>query len=461
MASPFDLSQTIAVPGSKLDVLHDLLFPSANSDQAQGGGGELHADDQLQTTLLNQKLQNEADDRAAADPSNARLQLLAKTLGAQAAADPLSQVTIDARRMKDQQAADAANQYADPAQAAMRQAQNVDAGQKAQAVGYGTEFGKQSADASPEAMAVQKAAADAKIREQLAAQGMLPNDQTPNGGQLPGAPPPAMATPAPGAATPPPGGAGTTSGDDDPLNSPRAKQILSSLDPTAANTVKAILEYRYPVPTGYALARSPMMRQWVQLANQIDPTFDATQYEAGQKMRNDLTTGELGDRLRSLNALSQHLGTLDDDRKQMGNFDVGTFNDTNPMNSGIRHLEQMLNLNHKDPSGADKYQQFGTTLGHVTAEGGKFLAGSTATNELRNSLEGGINQDSSDSQIQGQIAAIRKLVLGQYDSMHAQAGSVHKRLQRVLDQQLTPGALQLLQRAREDPNDPSTWGVAK
>lgn len=87
-------------------------------------------------------------------------------------------------------------------------------------------------------------------------------------------------------------------------------QVLQQLDPNIATQVKALSEGRMAFPSGFAL-KSPYWQQMVSLVSQYDPTFDAVNYNARAKTRNDFTSGKSAQNITSFNTAIGHLDTLD------------------------------------------------------------------------------------------------------------------------------------------------------
>lgn len=226
----------------------------------------------------------------------------------------------------------------------------------------------------------------------------------------------------------------------------RIAQGTADLRPEDAATVRALLEYRANIPSGNVLAR-PEWSTIVGRARMIDPTFDTTQWDARKKLRESMTSGEAGQRVRSLNALSGHVTQLDKDREALGNFNFGAF-----ANPAVNWIEREILGN------GNKFSAFDTTNGLVNAESGKFLGGANATNELRNSVGAGITSDSSDSAISGHIDALSKLSKEQYDALVAQAGGVPY-LQGLIEKQITPGTTAFLNRGKGGKGRPGVKSI--
>lgn len=100
-------------------------------------------------------------------------------------------------------------------------------------------------------------------------------------------------------------------------------EFLAALPPGVAAQIKAVGTYRQPAPAGRT---SPTGIKFMSLVNQAYPSFDASQYGAKTKARNDFTTGKNGNTVRSLNVAVQHLDQLGALSEAMGNGDVQMVN---------------------------------------------------------------------------------------------------------------------------------------
>lgn len=428
MTPPFALTPPQKRPE---DILSGFMFGSGlptDDDAPEGGGYALGADAPLAASVLRNSQADEVAEHAANDPTNPRLQALAAQQAQDQQRDPLSSSNLQARAKSDQDAADVISRFLNPQAEQMRARQSAEDGATAEAKAYGTGEGTARAAISPAGIAAARQTGDVDVRKGFAALGMTPPTTSAGGGTAVTPPSPAAQnTQQPNIAG---AGPADTSAHNPVLDSPQAHQVLASVDPSTAAIVKAMVDYRMDVPGGYALARSPQMRQYVMLANQIDPTFDAGKYTAGLKLIDSFTSGPEGMRLQALNAAADHLHQLNDSREQLGNFNVG-----GPMlNGGINWLEQNL-------LGDGRQNGFSTNKGLLDAELGKFMGGSGATDHLRNSIGGNIDANSSDDQIRAYIDKVAELMGGQYGALRKQADALGiKHLSSAIDAMLGPQA---------------------
>jgi hypothetical protein len=101
---------------------------------------------------------------------------------------------------------------------------------------------------------------------------------------------------------------------------------LANEDPATKATVKAILDYKYPMPTGGFAMRDPNWKRIIGLAMQADPSFDATQYPARQSLRRDATSGKTRNTIVAINTLVGHLDTLHDKMSALKNTSIQPLN---------------------------------------------------------------------------------------------------------------------------------------
>jgi hypothetical protein len=114
-----------------------------------------------------------------------------------------------------------------------------------------------------------------------------------------------------------PGGtnAGTVSGD----------ALLQSLPKPIADQVRALAEGRMNFPGGFAL-KSPYWQNMISLVSQYDPSFDAVNYGARSKTRNDFTAGKSAQQANALNTVIGHLGQLSDAADSLKNTSFPYYN---------------------------------------------------------------------------------------------------------------------------------------
>lgn len=88
-------------------------------------------------------------------------------------------------------------------------------------------------------------------------------------------------------------------------------EYLKTLPSNIGAQVKALAEGRMAFPSGFAL-KTPYWQQMLSAVSQYDPNFDAVNYNARAKTRNDFTSGKNAQNIKALNTAIGHLGTLDE-----------------------------------------------------------------------------------------------------------------------------------------------------
>lgn len=107
---------------------------------------------------------------------------------------------------------------------------------------------------------------------------------------------------------------------------PRGPEAMNNIDPAMRPIVQAVIDGRYPVPTGRA-ATSPEWMAVVQAATQVDPDFDAGNYPARAAAHKDLTGAGAGvKQIQSLNTLAAHIAGLEENTAALGNRSFGPWN---------------------------------------------------------------------------------------------------------------------------------------
>lgn len=105
----------------------------------------------------------------------------------------------------------------------------------------------------------------------------------------------------------------------------KGDEFLATLDKPTADQIKALATGRMPIPGGFAL-KSPYWQNMMQMVSQYDPNFDAVNYNARSKTRNDFTAGKSAQNLASFNTALGHLDTLDKSIDDLRNTDYPAFN---------------------------------------------------------------------------------------------------------------------------------------
>lgn len=95
------------------------------------------------------------------------------------------------------------------------------------------------------------------------------------------------------------------------------QDFLAQLPPQIATQVKALAEGRMAFPGGMGM-KSPYWQQMLQAVGQYDPNFDALNYNARSKVRQDFTSGKSRQNLTRIDTAMNTLGQLADVNDALG-----------------------------------------------------------------------------------------------------------------------------------------------
>jgi hypothetical protein len=104
------------------------------------------------------------------------------------------------------------------------------------------------------------------------------------------------------------------------------QEAATTVDPQEIESVaQMIAEGRLPAPTGFA-SRSPKALAIMRRVSEINPTYDAKNYNTAKRAESDFSTGKAGNTVRSLNVAVSHLNSLQELADALNNKDMRTFN---------------------------------------------------------------------------------------------------------------------------------------
>lgn len=113
------------------------------------------------------------------------------------------------------------------------------------------------------------------------------------------------------------GGGGTASGPGNPTATGDA--VLQGLDPKTTAIVKQLAQYKYPLPSAFAIAKSPYWQNILSLVPSYDPTWTASDYANRQKLMANYSSGPRAQIATSIDQVIHHLQTLQQAGKNLGN----------------------------------------------------------------------------------------------------------------------------------------------
>jgi hypothetical protein len=171
------------------------------------------------------------------------------------------------------------------------------------------------------------------------------------------------------------------------------EEWLKKLPTGFRNQVKAVVEGRYPVPTGAAL-RSPQIQRLLEAAATYEPGFDLTQWQTRLSTRRDFAVGKAATNIRSLNTLVDHVGKLMDSTNELDN-------------SGFRVGNWVWNAAQSQFGGNPKLKKWGIDAQAVVSEAVSLFKGTGATDQEINALRSGFDPNAPMSE---QVAAAKEVI---------------------------------------------------
>ena len=172
-------------------------------------------------------------------------------------------------------------------------------------------------------------------------------------------------------------------------------EMLSKLPPQIGAQVKALAEGRMQFPGGFAL-KSPYWQQMINLVAQYDPSFDAVNYNARAKTRNDFTSGKSAQSINALNTVIGHLDALSNAADSLNNTSIPAYNS----------VANFLSSNSGDP----RVKQFNTVKKAVVDELTRAYRGAGGSEGDIKSWAENIDAANSPAQLHGVIKQMGDLL---------------------------------------------------
>lgn len=186
---------------------------------------------------------------------------------------------------------------------------------------------------------------------------------------------------------------------------PNGEDFLKTLPTDRQGIVRAVVEGRYPVPTGKS-ATSQWWQAVVQDAQQVDPTFEAGSYQARAASRKDFTSGTTAKNITALNTAAHHLDQLLEQGKKLNN---GRF----PMLNSIANSAGQA-------VGKDAVNNYNLNADAVADELAKVFAGSNGALADREQIRSRLDANLSPEQQEGFGRTAASLIEGRLAGLQAQ-----------------------------------------
>lgn len=211
------------------------------------------------------------------------------------------------------------------------------------------------------------------------------------------------------------------------------QDYLNSLSDQERNMVQAIVDGRYPVPTGKQ-AMSPQWQAAIAAAQQVDPTLDAGSYKSRAAARQNFTSGKGAMEIKALNTLAGHLQTLSDSLDQMDNSDISLVN-------------RGSNLIGKEFGGkrGQALAQFNTSAKAVGDEAAKVFAGGQSALGDRREIGESLDPNAPNSNLRATLKTYAELVQSRLSAIQDQANQAMGYGSRSI-QVVTPKAAKTFQK---------------
>ena len=178
--------------------------------------------------------------------------------------------------------------------------------------------------------------------------------------------------------------------------------LLAAIPKAVAAQVTAITDHRAAPPQRNTTRGDQLM----QLVNLVDPTYDATSYKTKQGIETAFTAGRPGTLLKSLNVVQDHLGTLTETAKDLGNSEIPF------VNAVGNKIAQW--------TGQPAPSSFAAVKTVVADELTKAILGTAGALGDRNAMKEEINAASSPAALSGVINKWQKLIAGQVNGLSDQ-----------------------------------------
>lgn len=189
----------------------------------------------------------------------------------------------------------------------------------------------------------------------------------------------------------------------DDLSDKVGAAALEGIPPGEASIIKNMAEYKAAPPSGTA-QRTPYWQKVMQRVYQYDPTYDASMYPTRMATRRDYYAGQSSRAIKSLNTVTQHLGSLHDVAQKLGNTDFTPYN-------GIKNYLATK-------TGSPEVAEFETTANAAAGELAFAIKGGAPTvDEIKHWREV-IDSSSSPQQLDGVIRQAIDLMAGRINAMH-------------------------------------------
>ncbi|MGA0588099.1 hypothetical protein ACO2Q2_13360 [Dyella sp. KRB-257] len=185
-------------------------------------------------------------------------------------------------------------------------------------------------------------------------------------------------------------------------NNMHGDAFLGTLSPGDAATVKALAEGRLAFPTGAAL-KAPYWQTMLTNVATYDPSFEAANYQARSRTRNDFTSGKAAQTINSLNTVLGHMGDLSDAADKLNN-------------SGLPWWNKLANAT-LSATGDPRIKEFEANKKAVVDEMTRVYRGTGGSEQDIKTWSEALDNAGSPQQLQGVIGKISELLQSKINAL--------------------------------------------
>lgn len=175
--------------------------------------------------------------------------------------------------------------------------------------------------------------------------------------------------------------------------------------PNVEITAQAIVDRKLPPLSGFALAR-PSGQATMARVMQLDPSYNAQDWQTAGKTLNAFANGPQGNTVRSLNVVTQHIAALDQAAAALKNGNIQAFNKIGNFIAA--------------QTGQPAPTTFGAMASMVGDEATKAIIGAKGAASDREKAQAAFSAVNSPAQWQGVRAGITQLMGGQLNGLRQQ-----------------------------------------
>ncbi len=182
-------------------------------------------------------------------------------------------------------------------------------------------------------------------------------------------------------------------------------KFLQGLPPDVATLVKQLADYKID-PGSFSVKSGLTRSQMLALVSQYDPTYDQSQYKSRAALRQNFTSGQGAQNIRSINTAVQHLGELQKAANALGGGPIGAVN-------WVGNVASQL-------IGQPQVNKFDVAATAVESELANVFKGTGASDQEIKAWRSSISPNMSPSQLRATIQSAVDLMAGRLSALQSQ-----------------------------------------